>query len=436
MTHSEFITVLDWARQPDAVRAHLLRPAPGAADAEAAAARIIEAVRTRGDHALSEFTARFDGVQIPPDGFRVDPDALRAACSSLPAPLRRAIRLAARRIRAFHKRQKPRNWNISEANGSRLTQRFLPVNRAAVYVPGGRAPLLSSVLMGVIPAQVAGVPEIVLASPPGPDGQPHGGILAAAHLLGVGEVWRVGGAQAIAALALGTRSIRPVDVIVGPGNQFVAAAKKLLFGSVGIESVAGPTDVTIVADDSADPAWVAADMLAQAEHDPDATALAILIGGAGLNAIVAELKAQTAAAPRRSIIEQSLARNGALICVPGPDEAVQLVNLRAPEHLQVITRNPRPLAERMTGAAAVFIGPWSAEAIGDYVAGPNHTLPTGRTARFASPLSVMHFMRAQHLVQMSREGTLAVGEAAATLAEAEQLFAHAASIRRRMDRRT
>lgn len=427
------IQCFDTARDRRAVEAFLSRGTDWRSGVEQDVAAIIEQVRKGGDKALAALTHKFDGVAIMPGRSRVAEKALEAAWKAQLRELQAAIKLAARRIESFHKNQRPKDWEIKDQNGSRLTQRFHPVRRAGLYIPGGRAPLLSTVLMSAIPAKIAKVPEIVLAAPPEKDtGLPNAGILAVAWHLGLREVYSAGGAQAIAAMALGTETIRPVDVIVGPGNKYVAAAKKLLFGVVGIDSIAGPTDVTIVADGSANPAWVAADMLAQAEHDPDATAIAILIGGAHRGEILRELAAQTAQAPRREIIERSLANNGALISVPGRDDAVALVNLKAPEHLEIMAAYPGALARRMTGAAAVFIGPWSAEAIGDYVAGPNHTLPTGRTARFASPLNVMHFMRAQHLVEMSQRGTRAIGPAGVALAEAEQLFAHAESIRRRL----
>ncbi|MBN1865809.1 histidinol dehydrogenase [Candidatus Sumerlaeota bacterium] len=402
-------------------------------ETEAEVRRIVERVRRHGDRAVVEFAHRFDAVRTTPRQFHVAPSRLKKAWQSLPANLQKALRTAHDRIRAYHKRQFLSGFTYVDALGNRMEQRVAPIRRVGVYAPGGIAAYPSTVLMDIVPARVAGVDQVVLITPPRSD---FGGraILGAAYLAGVDEVIAVGGAHGIAAAALGTESIERCDKIVGPGNKYVATAKRLLYGEIDIEMIAGPSEILVLADRTARPEIVAADLLSQAEHDPDAQAIAILIGEYDVAALRREIRRQTAATPRREIVAQSLRRNGAIVSVRNADDAVRLAEQKAPEHLVVVARGARSIAKRVRNAGAVFVGPWTPESMGDYVAGPNHTLPTGGTARFFSPLSVLSFLKTSHVVECSPRGFEKLADAVVTLAEAEGLTAHADAVRRRRRR--
>lgn len=395
---------------------------------------IIRAVRRTGDRAVLDYTRRFDGLALRPATLRVPADDLAAAFRDQPAAVRRDLALAARRIRAFHARQRERSWSFRDASGARLGQLIRPLARVGVYVPGGRAAYPSTVLMTAVPARVAGVPEVVAVSPAGSDGHPPI-ILAACHLAGVDALYRVGGAQAVAALAYGTATIPRVDKIVGPGNAFVATAKRLVFGQVGIDSIAGPSEVLIVADGSASPGVVAADMLAQAEHDPQAAAVCITPDRRVAARVAAALGEQLAALPRRALAARALARFGAIVLTASLAEAVDLANRLAPEHLELLVRSPRRWVPRIRHAGAVFVGPHAPEAFGDYLAGPNHVLPTGGTARFASPLGVYDFVKRTSLIEATPRTLGRLGPVVARLARLEGLDGHARSVERRLAER-
>lgn len=400
-------------------------------------AEILERVRRGGDKALCALTARFDHVRMRVEDLRVPPERLAEAWRSLPAPLQRALRLARRRILTFHRRQLHRSWTLRDAAGLTLTQRWAPLRRVGVYVPGGSAAYPSTVLMNVIPAQVAGVPEIAAVTPPARAGVFNTATLGALHLCGIREVYAVGGAQAVAALAYGTSTIARVHKVVGPGNAYVAAAKRLLYGTIDIDSIAGPSEVLILADETAPAGWIAADLLAQAEHSPDAQSLLALIGKAGsaerVSVIQKEIARRVEASPRAEILRESLRARGAIIRVADRAAAVALANRKAAEHLEIVTRNPGALARRVHHAGSIFLGAHTPEALGDYVAGPNHVLPTGGTARFASALGVDDFLKVTQVLEASPKGLRALGQAAITIAEAEGLYAHAETIRERME---
>ncbi len=404
----------------------------GGAQVERTVARIIRAVRRDGDKALLGFTRRFDGVTLRPSALRVPSDHLAAAWRDQSAVVRRDLALAARRIRAFHVRQRERSWSFRDRSGARLGQLIHPLDRVGVYVPGGRAAYPSSVLMTVVPARVAGVREVIAVSPAGPDGHPAI-ILAACHLAGVDALYRIGGAQAVAALACGTATVPRVDKIVGPGNVFVATAKRQVFGQVDIDSIAGPSEVLIVADGSADPGIIAADMLAQAEHDPEAAAVCVTPVRRLAERVAAALAAQLAALPRRVLAARSLARYGAIVVTASLSEAMALANRLAPEHLELLVRAPARWVPAVRNAGAVFVGAGAPEAFGDYLAGPNHVLPTGGTARFASPLGVYDFLKRTSLVEAGPRTLAQLGPVAARLARLEGLEAHARSVERRLE---
>lgn len=385
---------------------------------------IVEEVRRRGDQALVEFTKRFDGVELDPRRLAVPAEEWDRAAQALPPTLAEALATAARRIETFHRHQLPRSWWVRDEHGSLLGQQVTPLDRVGCYVPGGSAAYPSTVLMNVLPARVAGVPEIVMATPPGPDGRPNPVVLAAARLAGVQEAYTVGGAQAIAALAYGTESIRAVDKIVGPGNLYVALAKRLVFGQVGIDAIAGPSEVVVVADESAEPAWVAADLLAQAEHDPLARAVGLTPVRALAEAVRVEVARQLRTLPRREIASQALARHGAVVLTRDLEEAVGLANDLAPEHLELLVTDPFAWLPKVRHAGAIFLGRHTPEVVGDYVAGPNHVLPTAGTARFASALSVEDFVKRSSIIHYSAAGLRAAWPHLARLAEAEGLTAH------------
>ena len=352
---------------------------------------ILTAVRDRGDAAIADFTERFDGFR--PEPMAVSPEALEQAWTSLPTNLRDALELAHRRITDFHQRQRPADLAVTGPHGERLGRRWRPVERAGLYVPGGRAAYPSTVLMNAVPARVAGVKDVVICSPAGRDGAVNPVVLAAAHLAGVKTVFRLGGAQAVAAMAYGSESVPKVDVISGPGNLYVTLAKQAVYGQVAIDSLAGPSEVLVIADHSAKPDQVAADLLAQAEHDPLAAAVLITTDPAladGINAAVAE---QLADHPRQEICEAALRDWGLVVVCDDLESCARLSDSFAPEHLELLVERPEPLADRIQNAGAIFLGPWSPEAVGDYLAGPNHTLPTCGAARFSGALSVETFMR-------------------------------------------
>ena len=391
---------------------------------------ILEQVRREGDAALLELSERFDGVR--PDPLRIDPERLAAAWQATPAPLRQALELAHERIRRFHDLQKPADLACTGPHGEQLGRRWRPVERAGLYIPGGRAAYPSTVLMNAVPARVAGVPRLVMVTPPGPTGEPNPTVLAAAHLAGVEEVYRVGGAQAIAALAYGTASVPRVDVISGPGNLYVTLAKKAVYGQVGIDSLAGPSEVLVIADHTAKAEQVAADMMAQAEHDPLAAAILITTSEELAAAVPAAISAQLADHPRAAITLQALNDWGLIVVCSDLEQAAGLSDRFAPEHLELLVAEPEHLAERIQHAGAIFMGPHTPEAVGDYLAGPNHTLPTSGTARFASALSVETFLRHTSLIRFNQAALEATAAAVVELAESEGLHSHAESVRRRL----
>lgn len=418
-----------------------LRQAPRAGGAGAdlevrdAVARIITEVAARGDAALEEFTRLYDDVVIERAAdLRVGEEAMAAAAAALDPELLESLRRAAERIRHFHERQREHGYLDIEPDGTLLGQRLLPLRRVGVYVPGGRAAYPSSVLMNVIPARVAGVDEVVMTTPT-PGGEIAPVVLAAAHLAGVTELWRVGGAQAVAALAFGTESIAPVDKIVGPGNKWVAEAKRQVFGQVDIDMVAGPSEILVIADDFADPRHVAADLIGQAEHDPDAIAWLVTSCPALAEAVPAEIDRLLARNPRREIAAAALAEHGAIVITADLEEAAIIADLRAPEHLELLVAEPLALAGRIRNAGAIFLGTWSPEPVGDYFAGPNHVLPTGGSARFASPLGVYDFVKRTSLIGYSQPRLRAHAADVIRLAGAEGLPGHAEAVRARMEPR-
>ena len=391
---------------------------------------ILAAVRDRGDAAIADFTERFDGFR--PEPMAVSPEALEQAWTSLPTNLRDALELAHRRITDFHQRQRPADLAVTGPHGEQLGRRWRPVERAGLYVPGGRAAYPSTVLMNAVPARVAGVKDVVICSPAGRDGAVNPVVLAAAHLAGVKTVFRLGGAQAVAAMAYGSESVPKVDVISGPGNLYVTLAKQAVYGQVAIDSLAGPSEVLVIADHSAKPDQVAADLLAQAEHDPLAAAVLITTDPAladGINAAVAE---QLADHPRQEICEAALRDWGLVVVCDDLESCARLSDSFAPEHLELLVERPEPLADRIQNAGAIFLGPWSPEAVGDYLAGPNHTLPTCGAARFSGALSVETFMRHTSLIGFNRAALEATGSAVQELATSEGLHSHAESVRRRL----
>ena len=391
---------------------------------------ILTAVRDRGDAAIADFTERFDGFR--PEPMAVSPEALEQAWTSLPTNLRDALELAHRRITDFHQRQRPADLTVTGPHGEQLGRRWRPVERAGLYVPGGRAAYPSTVLMNAVPARVAGVKDVVICSPAGRDGAVNPVVLAAAHLAGVKTVFRLGGAQAVAAMAYGSESVPKVDVISGPGNLYVTLAKQAVYGQVAIDSLAGPSEVLVIADHSAKLDQVAADLLAQAEHDPLAAAVLITTDPAladGINAAVAE---QLADHPRQEICEAALRDWGLVVVCDDLESCARLSDSFAPEHLELLVERPEPLADRIQNAGAIFLGPWSPEAVGDYLAGPNHTLPTCGAARFSGALSVETFMRHTSLIGFNRAALEATGSAVQELATSEGLHSHAESVRRRL----
>lgn len=399
---------------------------------EQAVSAILADVQARGDEALMDYTRRFDRLEVrEAAGLRLSQAELQAALDGLPAAERQALERAAERIRRYHEHQRTSSWMYTEADGTRLGQRVLPLDRVGLYVPGGKAAYPSSVLMNAIPAQVAGVKELVMVVPT-PDGVRNPAVLAAACLAGIQEVYTIGGAQAVAALAHGTRSIRPVDKIVGPGNAYVAEAKRRVFGTVGIDMIAGPSEILVVSDGSVPADWVAVDLFSQAEHDEMAQAILISSDAAFLDAVAEAIARLLPGQPRRAVIGKSLADRGALIHVRSMQEAAELVNRVAPEHLELAVRDVDGLLADIRHAGAIFMGRWGCEALGDYCAGPSHVLPTMRTPRFSSPLGVYDFQKRSSLIEPSATGADYLAKVAATLARAEGLEAHAQSAEYRL----
>ena len=396
-------------------------------------AAILADIRTRGDAALIEATTRFDRLTLTPATLRIPQSEIDAATATIPPPLAAALDLAATRIEAFHRAQIPADLQHTDAQGLTLGLRWTPLDAVGIYVPGGKAAYPSSVLMNALPARVAGVARIAMCVPT-PEGRLNPLVLAAANRAGVTEIYRVGGAQAVGALAYGTATIAPVDRIVGPGNAYVAEAKRQVFGHVGIDSIAGPSEVVILADAAQNPEDVAIDLLAQAEHDESAQSILITTDATFATHVAEAVARILPTLPRAEIASASWRTHGAIIIARDWDEAVTLTNRLAPEHLQIMTADPTALFARIRHAGAAFLGAWCPEAVGDYVAGPNHVLPTGRTARFASGLSVYDFLKRTTWVAADRAALNRVGPAAVLLAEAEGLQAHAQSIARRLAR--
>ncbi len=396
-----------------------------------AVADIIGAVRANGDAAVIDYTRRFDRQTLTADRLRISSAEIDAATAAIPADLAAALDLAAARIEAFHRAQLPQDLRMTDEAGLTLGMRWTPLDAVGLYVPGGKAAYPSSVLMNAIPARAAGVSRIAMCVPT-PDGVLNPLVLAAARRGGISEIYRIGGAQAIAALAYGTAFIAPVDCIVGPGNAYVAEAKRQVFGRVGIDNIAGPSEVVVLADADNDPRRIAVDLLAQAEHDEAAQSILITNDAAFADAVAAAVLAELPSLPRAGIAGASWRAHGAVIVVEDWVQAVRLVDRLAPEHLQLMVRDPEPLFARVRHAGAVFLGAFCPEAVGDYVAGPNHVLPTGRTARFASGLSVFDFLKRTTFVSTTQSGLDRVGPAAVALAEAEGLQAHARSISLRL----
>ncbi|MBN8830631.1 MAG: histidinol dehydrogenase [Sphingomonadales bacterium] len=396
-------------------------------DVAQAVREIVTRVRREGDAALADLTARFDRFDLDAQGWTISAEQCAQAHASIDDKLREALDLAARRIAAYHEKQKPEASGWTDQAGVRLGARWNAVEAAGIYVPGGLAAYPSSLLMNAIPAKVAGVERIVMMSPT-PGGALNPAVLAAAHVAGVTEIWRVGGAQAIAALAYGTAKIAPVDVIVGPGNAWVAEAKRQVYGRVGIDMVAGPSEIVVVADGKNDPDWIAVDLLSQAEHDPTSQSILFTDDAAFADAVAQAVERRLAALATGERARTSWQANGAIILVGSLTDAMPLVDRLAPEHLELAVDEPQPLFDLVRHAGSVFLGRMTPEAIGDYVAGPNHVLPTGRRARFSSGLSVLDFMKRTSFLELDAAAIDAIGPAAVALAEAEGLPAHAASV--------
>ena len=401
-------------------------------DVDAVVADIIADVRHRGDAAVIELTAKFDRLELTPDTLRFSEEEIESYCAQVNNADRAALELAAERVTAYHARQMPSDESWTDDSGATLGWRWTPVSAAGLYVPGGLASYPSSVLMNAIPAKVAGVARLAIVVPT-PDGVANPLVLLAARLAGVTEIYRIGGAQAVAALAYGTDTIAPVDKITGPGNAFVAAAKRRVFGKVGIDMIAGPSEILVIADKDNNPDWIALDLLSQAEHDESAQSLLITDDAAFGKAVAAAVDRRLETLERREIAGASWRDFGAVITVSDLDEAARLSNRIAPEHLELCVADPDDLSEKITHAGAIFLGQFTPEAIGDYVGGPNHVLPTARSARFSSGLSVMDFIKRTTLSKMTPEALKAIGPAAEALAISESLEAHGLSVRARLD---
>ena len=402
-------------------------------DVDAVVAEIIADVRARGDAAVIELTAKFDRIDLTPGSLRISADEITQAIAAVPQADKEALELAAARIRAYHERQLPEDVQWTDEAGATLGWRWTAVSAAGLYVPGGLASYPSSVLMNAIPAKVAGVERLAMVVPT-PDGETNPLVLMAAHLSGVDEVYRIGGAQAVAALAYGTDTIAPVDKITGPGNAFVAAAKRRVFGKVGIDMIAGPSEILVIADADNDPDWIALDLLSQAEHDESAQSILITTDAAFGQAVASAVEKRLETLERRAIAGASWRDYGAIITVPDLATAAALSNRIAPEHLELCVADPEALSAQITHAGAIFLGQWTPEAIGDYIGGPNHVLPTARSARFSSGLSVLDFMKRTTLARMTPDALRAIGPAAERLASSESLEAHGLSVTARLNK--
>ncbi|MCP1167537.1 histidinol dehydrogenase [Limimaricola litoreus] len=402
-------------------------------DVDDAVAAIIADVRARGDLALIDYTSRFDRLTLPAERLRFSPEEIEAECAKVSAEDRAALELAAERIRAYHARQLPGDESWTDETGAMLGWRWTPVSAAGLYVPGGLASYPSSVLMNAVPAKVAGVQRLAVTVPT-PDGIANPLVLMACRIAGVDEIYRLGGAQAIAALAYGTETVAPVDKITGPGNAFVAAAKRRVFGRVGIDMIAGPSEILVIADADNDPDWIALDLLSQAEHDESAQSILITDDAGFGERVAAAVDARLETLERRAIAGASWRDFGAIVTVRDLDEAAKLADRVAAEHLELCVADPEALAAKITHAGAIFLGHWTPEAIGDYISGPNHVLPTARSARFSSGLSVMDFLKRTTLSKMTPAALAAIGPAGARLARAESLEAHGLSLTARLDK--
>jgi histidinol dehydrogenase len=393
---------------------------------------IISTIRSRGDAALLEYTQRFDGLKVAnATELEVSTQRLQAALTAIPMKQREALEAAAERITAYHNRQKQESWTYTEPDGTILGQQVKPLDRVGLYVPGGKAAYPSSVLMNALPAKVAGVAELIMAVP-APHGEINELVLAAAVIAGVDRVLAIGGAQAVAALAFGTESVPRVDKIVGPGNIYVATAKSMVFGQVGIDMIAGPSEILVLCDGETDPEWIAMDLFSQAEHDEDAQAILLSPDGAFLDKVRDAMERLLPTLERREIIAASLKSRGIVIKVDNMDQALEVINFIAPEHLELSVKDPQALVSHVRHAGAIFMGRYTAECLGDYCAGPNHVLPTSRTARFSSPLSVYDFQKRSSLIQCSPQGSRALARVASVLARGEGLTAHACSAEYRL----
>ncbi|MEJ9211211.1 histidinol dehydrogenase [Bacillus smithii] len=391
---------------------------------------ILESVRREGDRALLAYTETFDGIKL--DRMRVSEEEIHEAIQSFDPKLLKVLEEAAKNIRRFHEKQRRETWITQDEHGTILGQKFTPLDSVGVYVPGGTAAYPSSVLMNVLPAKVAGVKRIVMVSPPDQNGKLPAGVLAAAHIAGVKEIWKVGGAQAIAALAYGTESIQPVDKIVGPGNIYVALAKREVFGKVDIDMIAGPSEIAVLADDTALPHEVAADLLSQAEHDPRATSVLVTTSRTLAEETAREVEKQLEQLPRKEIAKQSIDEYGVIYLAPTMEKAIEVVNQIAPEHLEIVARNALELVPMIRHAGAIFVGRFSSEPVGDYFAGPNHVLPTNGTARFSSPLNVDEFIKKSSIIYYSETSFRQNAEKIAAFARLEGLEAHARAIESRL----
>jgi histidinol dehydrogenase len=393
---------------------------------------ILADVKDRGDEAVLDYSRRFDRVSVESMAdLELPLSRAKAALASIPQAQREALQAAADRVRAYHEHQKQDSWTYTEADGTVLGQQVTPLDRAGLYVPGGKAAYPSSVLMNAIPAKVAGVSELIMVVPT-PDGEVNDLVLAAAAIAGVDRIFAIGGAQAVAALAYGTKAIPQVDKIVGPGNIYVATAKGMVFGAVGIDMIAGPSEILVVCDGQTDPEWIAMDLFSQAEHDEDAQSILISQDAEFLQSVDTAIQRLLPTMERAGIIEKSLSDRAALIQVKDLDEAVDVVNFIAPEHLELSVEEPMAMAKKVKHAGAIFMGRYTAEALGDYCAGPNHVLPTSRTARFSSPLGVYDFQKRSSLIQVSEQGAQTMGRLASVLARGEGLTAHARSAEYRL----
>lgn len=394
---------------------------------------IVDGVKERGDEALFAYTEKFDGAKVSADNIRVTEEEIEAAMAQVPEELLAVMKTSMENIRRYHEKQKRNSWFDARPDGTILGQKITPLDSVGVYVPGGKAAYPSSVLMNIIPAQVAGVERIVMVTPPGKDGSVNPVTLTAAHLAGATEVYRAGGAQAVAALAFGTASIPRVRKIVGPGNIFVALAKKAVYGHVSIDSIAGPSEILVIADEKANPRYVAADLLSQAEHDQLASAILVTPSMELAKEVSRQAQEMTERLSRRDIIQASLDNYGYILVVENMKEAIQAANEIAPEHLEILTDNPFEVMTKIRNAGAIFMGPYSSEPLGDYFAGPNHVLPTNGTAKFFSPLNVDDFVKKSSIIYYSREALKEASQDIETFAKAEQLTAHANSIHVRFE---